>query len=105
MKRANGAAKRGKPTTPGAPKRKMWDPVIVEWVDAFKDTNSQKAKDTAEAYHPCIRRSIGFLIAEDKIRITVAAHDDRGARTEPDDCEVLLTVPRPMVRRITNLRE
>jgi hypothetical protein len=110
---AKGAARAGSSTSPSPNgnesngKPKQWDPVIVEWEDAYETHGDFNSKAVADKYEPVIRRTCGFLIALDDKRATICMDDDRGSVgiTGDDDCTNISHVPMGMVRQLIKLKE
>lgn len=73
-------------------------PVLVEWLDAFADTQSWM-EITEIDDEPCVVFSVGFLIADvKKGHVTIAQ-----SRNSNEHVDSLLHVPVGMVKNVTLL--
>ena len=80
---------------------------MVTWDDAFKESGSSSSRLLAEhVQQPAIRRTVGFFIVQDNRRFVIAQDDDRGVGGYGnDDCDGVVTIPLPMVKKIVRLGE
>lgn len=74
-----------------------WTPLFVTWLDAHSNYENASSVDFVREYNKSIRRSIGWLIHEDKERIVIAMDDDRGCPNDVTDCQTVTTIPRQML--------
>lgn len=80
-----------------------WTPVSVTWLDAWTDYTEGTSKDFEREYKRAIRKTIGWLIFNDKERIVVAMEDDR-LHGDGTDCQTVTTLPISMIIQIDELR-
>lgn len=80
-----------------------WSPVAITWLDAHSDYESARSGDYSERWKKSVRRTIGWLIHQDRERVVVAMDDDRKCGGD-DDCQTVTTVPRAMVLELVALR-
>lgn len=71
--------------------------VLIEWLDAVTDDAGWKKIADVQAQRPPVCRSVGWILKETKSHITIAA------TIHGDDCDGDVTIPRGMVRKITEL--
>jgi hypothetical protein len=81
---------------------KMWDVVVVSWVDAVTQHGAYNAKDYVKGYRPVLRRSIGYFIGKSCGHIHMSATDDRSSR-EYDNADEVTSIPYGMVTEVTLL--
>ena len=82
---------------------KPFDPVIIVWQDAEKDSNEQYDSIAAAlaAYNPCIRRSVGFWVgwgSKDGNEAAMIATDDDRTSDFPTACGGISWIPKGMIR-------
>lgn len=77
--------------------------ICVTWLDAHSEYDNCNSNDVAKAYRKAIRRTIGWLVYQDKERVVVAMDDDRGVGGS-DDIQTVTTIPIGMVIDLTQYR-
>lgn len=80
-----------------------WTPVAIVWIDAFTNYTESASKDFEREYKRAVRKTIGWLIVQDKDRIVVAMEDDR-LHGEDTDCQTITTIPLNMIQEIIVLK-
>lgn len=71
--------------------------VLIEWLDAVTDDAGWKKISDVARIRPPVCRSVGWILKETKSHITIAA------TIHGDDCDGDVTIPRGMVRKVTEL--
>lgn len=74
-----------------------WTPLYVVWLDAHSNYDNVNSSDVVRSYNKSIRRTIGWLIHQDKERIVIAMDDDRGCPNDENDCQTVTTIPSQML--------
>lgn len=73
--------------------------LLVEWEDAYAGNHDWfKLNTMPEAVQPLVVMTAGFLVREDEDRITLATSFSH------DSAADLWTIPKPMIRKRTQLR-
>jgi hypothetical protein len=82
---------------------KRWSLIEIEWEDAW--TEMKQAHDSEyKKYKPVIRKTVGYVLVNDKERVTVAGTDDRQSQTSIEtNCADVTTIPKGMVKAINYL--
>ena len=80
-----------------------WTPVAVTWLDAWTEYTESTSKDFEREYKRAIRKTIGWLIVQDKDRIVIAREDDR-LHGDSTDCQTITTIPTSMVQTVQILK-
>lgn len=75
-------------------------PVVIEWGDAFIDTDDFDEKD-AKKTKPVMRKTIGFLVAENQHGFVLAT-DEYNKRK--DGVAAKMFIPHGMVKEVRKLR-
>lgn len=71
--------------------------VLVEWLDAVTDDAGWKKIEDVAKTRPPVCKSVGWILKDTKTHITIAA-TIHGA-----DCDGDVTIPRGMIRKVTEL--
>jgi hypothetical protein len=71
--------------------------VLIEWLDAVTDDAGWKKIEDVKKTRPPVCKSVGWILKETKTHITIAA------TIHGDDCDGDVTIPRGMIRKVTEL--
>lgn len=80
----------------------MWDLVLVVWHDAYHTNSPGHTSDRTE-YVPCVRKSVGWVVAMTAEHIEIAQTDDREGTLEESDHDEALTLPLGIVQKVIRL--
>lgn len=81
---------------------KKWTPIVVTWVDAVT-VREEMHSDQLDDAKPILRRSIGFLLQQNRQEVVICMEDDRLKNDGTNDCQTVTGIPRGMVRAVTPL--
>lgn len=80
-----------------------WTHVAVRWEDAWGDHASHKSEKLVDDYVPCIRTTVGFVLADTPDRLFLGSTRDVPEDDEDTDtCEVNV-IPRGIILEIATL--
>lgn len=89
-------------------KLNKWEPVVVEWEDVYSHGGTKtetKLWKTVDDVHPCIRRTIGFVIQYfyGKYIFIAETDDTKHALDSRDDVENVTQIPIEYIRSLKRL--
>ena len=77
--------------------------VCIEWYDASFNSGYYDKK-YPERYTPVKTMTVGHLIKNDKVAIVVSQERFYDEKDVPDDDRHIVTIPRGMIRKVTELK-
>ena len=82
---------------------KLWEPIVVEWIDILVDREAHDPGEYIENYKPCVRKTAGFFLGVKHSHLFICETDDREARTG-DDAESINAFPLCVIQKVIKIQ-